>query len=175
MLTESATLRTVDVSDQWHVRRIFDFAEKLDRGENEPTRLEIAQDTIERILERPWTGRGIYSFDPYQENSAVSIGVHNVFLMVWGETGIPGITTYLLVLAVGMRRLFHPQIAKSELLILLLMWMSYLVIGLTWHNQFTAFSGMLYVALLYHLPSVTQHYPTATPAASKINGETVRC
>jgi O-antigen ligase len=164
VLTESTTLRTVDVSNQWQVRRIFDLAENGDRGANEPTRLEIAREAIERIWERPWIGHGIFSFDPYFENSAISIGVHNVFLLVWGETGIPGIITYLLVLAEGMRRIVRPRIAKSEASILLLMWISYLLIGLTWHNQFTAFAGMLYVALLFHLPSVTQRDSDATSA-----------
>jgi O-antigen ligase len=168
VLTASSTLRTVDISNQWQVKRIFDFAESTGRGANEPTRLEIAQQAMERIFERPWTGHGIFSFQLLDtlaiEPAAVSIGAHNMFLTVWGETGLPGIITYLLVLALGMRRLFHPQIAKSEASILLLMWISYLVIGLTWHNQFTAFSGMLYAALLFHLPSVTQRDPEVTPA-----------
>jgi O-antigen ligase len=170
VLTESSTLRIVDVSNQWQLRRIFDFAENTDRDPNDATRLKIAQEAIERISEKPWTGYGVFSFDPDSENSRVpaswrssagSIGAHNAFLTVWGETGILGLITYLLVLALGLRRTFNPRIAKSDSSILLLMWISYLVIGLTWHNQFTAFPGMIYVALLFHLPSVVQRYSEA--------------
>lgn len=165
VLTESSTLQTLNVSNQWQVRRIFDFAESTRRGANEPTRLEIAQEAMERISERPWTGYGIFSFQLLDtlaiEPAAVSIGAHNVFLTVWGETGLPGIITYLLLLALGMHRIFHPWIAAKEASVLLLMWISYLVIGLTWHNQFTAFSGMLYAALLFHLPNVVQRYSEA--------------
>ncbi len=165
VLTESSTLQTLNVSNQWQVRRIFDFAESTGRGTNEPTRLEIAQEAMERIFERPWTGHGIFSFQRLDtlaiDPAAVSIGAHNLFLTVWGETGIPGIITYSLVLALGICRIFHPRIAKKEASVLLLMWISYLVIGLTWHNQFTAFSGMLFAALLFHLPSVLQRYSEA--------------
>jgi O-antigen ligase len=172
VLTESSTLRTIQISKEWEITRIFDLTEK---SAYEPTRFEIAKEGMERIWERPWTGHGIYSFDTSLENSAVAIGVHNVFILVWGETGIPGIVSFLMVLALGTSRSFHPQIASSEQSILLRMWISYLVIGLTWHNQFTEFSGMLYAALLYHLPSVTQRYPAAAPAVGKIIREAVTC
>jgi O-antigen ligase len=179
VLTESSTLRSLDISNQRQVRRIFDFNENTDRGANDPTRLEIAQEAIERIWERPWTGHGIFSFQDLHtipvKPSVLAIGAHNVFITVWGETGIPGIITYLLVLALGIRRLFNPRIAEREQRILVLMWISYLVIGFTWHDQFIAFSGMLYVALLYHLPSVTRHYPEVTSEVSEIYGEHVEC
>jgi len=171
ILTESYILQAFDISDQWQINRIFDFKQKTERIANEPTRLEIAQEAMERVWDRPWTGHGIFSFEDLRnipvKSSAVSIGAHNVFITVWGETGIPGILTYLLVLALGMGRLLNRQIAVSEQRILLLMWISYLVIGFTWHNQFTSFSGMLYVALLYHLPRVTAQYRVAQRQPSR--------
>jgi O-antigen ligase len=163
VLTGSSTLRTVSVENQWQIRRIIDFAEDRDRDTTELTRLEIAQDALERIFERPWVGSGVFSFDPALGNSGASNGVHNVFLLVWGEAGIPGIVSFLLVLALGVRRIFQRQIAKSEASTMLLMWISYFAIGLTWHNQFTAFSGMFYAALLYHLPSLLRLRDDSTP------------
>jgi O-antigen ligase len=154
VLTSSTSLRSIDLSDQWQISRIVDFAEKRDRDSTAPTRLEIAQRAIELISARPWLGTGVFSFDPDLGNTGSDIGVHNVFILVWGETGIPGVVAFLLVLALGIQRSLHPQIQESERHTMLLMWISYFVIGLTWHNQFTAFTGMFYAALLYHLPSV---------------------
>ena len=74
-------MRTIQISKEWEITRIFDLTEK---SAYEPTRFEIAKEGMERIWERPWTGHGIYSFDTSLENSAVAIGVHNVFILVWG-------------------------------------------------------------------------------------------
>jgi O-antigen ligase len=174
----SSTLRILDLSNQWQLNRLLDFSETTSRGAKDSSRLEIAQKAIQRALERPWTGHGIFSFQGASASptkpGVLSTGVHNVYIAVWGETGIPGLITFLLLLAIGVRRLFNRQIARSERLILLLMWISYLVIGFAWHNQFSGFSGMLFIALLYHLPSVVGHYAKTAPMVDRW-AETAAC
>ena len=178
VLAGSSTLRIFDLSNQWQLNRLLDFSETTSRGATDSSRLEIAQKAIQRALERPWTGHGIFSFQGASASptrpGVLSTGVHNVYIAVWGETGIPGLITFLLLLAIGLRRLFNPQIARSERLILLLMWISYLVIGFAWHNQFSGFSGMLFIALLYHLPSVVGHYAKTAPMVDRW-AETAAC
>jgi O-antigen ligase len=168
--TESAIFRSLDISDQWQLMRILDFSEKTDQQGTDASRMVIAQDAINKALEKPLTGHGIYSFQvlrtlPFKQ-SVLSIGAHNVYITVWGEAGTPGILGFLIVLGIGIRQTFDRRISANERLVLFLMWVSYLVIGLTWHDQFIAFSGMLYIALLYHLPCVTRDYPEIAPPGS---------
>lgn len=174
----SSTPRTLDLSKQAQLNRLIDFSEKRTRGAEDSSRLQIAQEAIERASERPWTGHGIFSFQGASAFSAMpsvlSTGVHNVYIAVWGETGIPGLISFLFLLAFGLHRLLKAQIARSERSILLLMWISYLVIGFAWHNQFSQFSGMLYIALLYHLPRVVAHN-AKDAAVVGLMGETGVC
>jgi O-Antigen ligase len=175
----SSIPRSLDLSKQWQLNRILDFSEKRTLGAEDSSRLQIAQEAIERALERPWTGHGIFSFQGPSAfstgSSLLSTGVHNVYIAVWGETGIPGLVSFLLLLAYGLRRLFNPRIARDERSILLLMWISYLVIGFTWHNQFSPFAGMLFIALLYHLPNVLGHYSKTAPVVGEELEEKVAC
>ncbi len=138
--------------------RILDVSEKGDRGVLDPTRGEIARSAIKQALEGPWYGNGIFSFqvEPHLP-AVVETGAHNVYLTVWGESGYVGIGAYLCILWVGLKRAWRSPAGDRRTM--LMMWVSYLVIGLTWHNEFTAFSGMLYIGILWHIPSVLSGHP----------------
>jgi O-antigen ligase len=147
-----------DLANQRQIRRILDPTEHSDRASGAPSRLEIARAALDRACERPFTGFGIFSYEDLRVISTISaglvLGAHNIFLIVFGETGIFGFLTYLFILGWGLRRAFYQGIRADDRLVLVLMWLSYIVIGFAWHNQFIDFGGMLYVSFLYHLPVI---------------------
>ncbi len=146
----------VDLSQNRQITRILDFAETdLDRS-GDLGRVEIAQAAASQALGGPWYGHGLYTFqleakDPF---AVLKVGAHNLYITVWGEAGFPGGLTFLLLLALGLSRLASPLLSKEDRLPLVVLWVGYLVIALTWHNQITSFAGMLYSGALWHLPGI---------------------
>ncbi len=137
------------------VRRLLDFAESDVRSEGDLGRTDIAQAAAQAALDGPWYGRGFFTFQLEDNPFAVlDVGAHNFYLTAWGEAGIPGGVSLLVLLALGMSRLGHRALASRDRLALVLLWAGYLVIALTWHNQVTSFAGMLYSGALWHLPGV---------------------
>ncbi|SRR5579862_87975 len=138
--------------ENWQVRRFLDFAEET-RDSGDVSRVEIARDAIHKALNGPWYGNGLFAFQSNREFPAVlDVPAHNIYLAVWGETGVPLAVAYLLALGFGFSRVFRTPLRKRDAIAVGLMWLCYLVIGFTWHNQFTSFAGMLYIALLFRLP-----------------------
>ncbi len=146
---------TFELSKNRQIQRILDFSEKDVRKSGELGRTDIARAAAMQALDGPWYGHGMYTFQMERNRfAALTIGAHNLYITVWGEAGIPGGLSYLLLLALGFSRLFNGAIIRSDRLVLMLLWGSYLVIGLTWHNQITSFAGMLYSGCLWHFPGI---------------------
>ena len=150
-----------DPSDNWQIARMLDITEST-HGYGEASRLYIAMHASRVALDGPWYGYGLFTFQFHAQPEIPTIvdpPAHNIFIAIWGEAGpIVGIT-YLLLLAEGLRRVFRASLAVNDRLPVLLMWLCYLIMGFTWHNQFTSFSGMIYIALLWHLPSILKNPP----------------
>jgi len=155
--TAGPAVADVDVSESWNISRILDFSES---ASGQQSRVELASVYVDLAVDAPWQGYGILTFQGFQGfigtyiSAFSSQGAHNIYLVVLGETGLYCFAIYVLVLAFGAMQVFNPGIPEAERLVLGLMWLSYLIIGLTWHNGFTAIAGMLYAGLLYHLPSL---------------------
>jgi O-antigen ligase len=152
VLSYRADPLNIDVSGNWNTRRVLDFWENDSR---EATRIDVAFVAAHYALNGPWHGYGIFAFQdviraPFV--SVIDVGAHNIYLTVFGETGVLGIFIYLFTLVVGVLYLFKARIHAEKRLIIALMWICYFLIGLVWHNQFTSHAGMIYVGLLYHLP-----------------------
>jgi len=145
-----------DVSQNRQIQRILDFSETDARSSGQMGRTDIAWAAAAQALDGPWYGHGIYTFqmEPKDPFSILDIGAHNLYITVWGEAGILGGVSYFLLLAFGLSRLTSKALPERDRLLLMLFWMSYLVIALTWHNQVTSFSGMLYSGALWHLPGI---------------------
>jgi hypothetical protein len=152
----SPALSHVDLSDNWGLSRLLDYSE---RASGQATRAEITSVAARSALDGPWHGYGAFSFQgisnsPFRDFTGQ--GAHNIYLTVWGECGILFFITYLLLLGYGAFHLLRIRIASVNRLILGLMWISYMMIGFVWHNQFTSTAGMILIALLYHLPRIVE-------------------
>jgi O-antigen ligase len=93
---------------------------------------------------------------------------HNIYLTVWGETGPLIALAYVFVLGMGLRQVLRVRLLLADRIPILLMWFCYLVVGLTWHNQFTSFAGMIFVGLLYHLPSILRIPPVSSGGTREV-------
>lgn len=155
-LVKLAPPGTFDLSRNPQVMRVLDFSETDVRKNGEPGRTDIARAAAFQALEGPWYGSGIYTFqlEPKDRFAVLEVGAHNLYITVWGETGLLGGLSFLLLLTFGFSRLVRHSLAKEDRLRLTLLWLGYLVIALTWHNQLTSFAGMLYSGSLWHLPGV---------------------
>ena len=145
--------------DSWQVARMLDISESK-HGAGEASRLYIAKHASQVALSGPLYGYGLFTFQFHAQPlipTIVDPPAHNIYIVIWGEAGPFVWLTFLLLLAEGFRRIFRTPMLAADRLPLLLMWLCYLLIGFTWHNQFTAFSGMIYAALLWHLPTVLRN------------------
>ena len=144
--------------DSWQVARMLDISESK-HGAGEASRLYIAKHATQVALVGPLNGYGLFTFQFHAQPlipTIVDPPAHNIYIVIWGEAGPLVWLTYLLLLAEGFRRIFRAPMHAADRLPLLLMWLCYLLIGFTWHNQFTAFSGMIYAALLWRLPAMVR-------------------
>ena len=90
----------------------------------DPSRLLIWQQSWEMLKENPWWGVGLGTYwlfwPPYRHPDDVSAGfyVHNDYLQIWIETGLPGLilllAIYVAVLVMFVRLLRHPETTVSE-------------------------------------------------------------
>ena len=153
-LTAVASKTHFDVADYWQLSRMLDFTEET-RDPDHASRTEIACEAFNTAVARAWYGHGLFGFQGEPTLPTVlELPAHNVFITVFGEAGILMVATYVLLLGLGLSRVFRLPLPPGDRTTLAVMWLSYLLIGLTWHNQFTSFSGMLYIALLWHLPRI---------------------
>jgi O-Antigen ligase len=145
----------IDLSDNWNIHRILDFQEN---DSSRITRVQVTSLAAQRALDGPWYGNGIFSFqlDGTTSYSVLPVGAHNIYLVTLGETGVFGMAGYLIVLGVGLYNMLKARMVADERFTMTLIWGTYLLIGLVWHNQFTSVASMIYVGLLYHLPRVIE-------------------
>ncbi|MEO8286212.1 MAG: O-antigen ligase family protein [Chloroflexota bacterium] len=159
----------LDVGQGTTLSRVFDVTESATTALGGETRGDITLQAVQATLEAPWYGYGVFTFQGTTISSLQSplpnLGAHDIYLVTWGETGLAGLLIYLLVLAIGIRRMFESALPVRERLLLALIWISYLIIGLVWHNQFTDLLGLLYVGLLFQIPSLA---PSVQRAASSL-------
>jgi O-antigen ligase len=87
--------------------RVLDVTESVATARGVETRGEITLQAAQAALEAPWYGYGIFTFQGTSIASLQSplpyLGAHDIYLVVWGETGILSLLTYLLVLGIGIR------------------------------------------------------------------------
>jgi O-antigen ligase len=143
-----------DVTGMVNIDRITDFSEDKYGGQS---RIYIASLATQYAINGPWHGYGIFTFQkttdvPYE--TFISQGAHNIYLAVFGETGVLGIFSYLALLSIGIVHMLKARMAKSDRFIVFLMWISYLIIGFAWHDQFTATGGIIHAGLLYQIPGI---------------------
>ena len=161
-----------DPSESWQITRMLDITEKT-HGSGDASRVHIAIESIKAALDGPWYGYGLFTFQFHASPdipTVVDPPAHNIFIAVLGETGMLVGISYLVILGVGFRRVFKATMLAEERLPVMLMWICYLLIGFTWHNQFTSFSGMLYIAILWRLPDVLKisHEPQTTAGSGPV-------
>lgn len=144
------------------IERMLDAAGDSGSSGADSSRFGVALDAWNQIVEGPWYGYGIFMFQNSEHSptpGVLEVAAHNIYLAVLGEGGAFCLLSYLAVLGAGLWRVTKVQ--GRDRLLLSLMWMSYLIIGMTWHNQFTAFAGMIYVGLLFHLPVLLRGHAVA--------------
>ncbi len=157
------TLSTA-ASENWNIQRILDIQE---RTTSNISRVEVASLAAGYALDAPLYGNGIFTLQGLTNKASQTFrsvgdqGAHDIYIAVWGEIGIFGLFIYLLVLGLGLRRLYRTNLVAGERFTMTLMWIVYLLIGFVWHNQFTTVIGMIYVGLLYHIPRIGK--PKALP------------
>jgi O-antigen ligase len=159
-----------DPSEQRQFARILDFTEAKASAAG-GSRLDIAGEAAETILAGPWHGYGLFTFQLYAlegVREVLETPAHNIYLTVWGETGPLIALAYVFVLGMGLRQVFRVRLLLADRIPILLMWFCYLVIGLTWHNQFTSFAGMIFIGLLYHLPSILRIPPDSSGGTREV-------
>lgn len=146
----------IDLSDSWQLTRILDVTEET-RDPDHVSRLEIARTALQTAIRGSWHGHGLFAFQCEGTlPAALELPSHNIFLAVWGEAGPALGLTYVLLMAFGLSRVFRMPLTRRDRRTLALMWLCYLIVSVTWHNNFTSFSGMLYIGLLWHLPMALQ-------------------
>jgi O-antigen ligase len=137
------------LSTNYDLTRFLDLGQSL-RLASDPSRTAAAQIWFAKALDGPWGGSGIYSF----QGSLSLEGAHDMYIMVWGETGVVSLVLYLVVLTVGVLQAFSGAIPIRDRVALLTVWTVYLAVGLTTHTQFSSVAGIIVIALLYRLPEV---------------------
>ena len=163
---------TIDTSDSFQISRILDFHEES--AHDGYTRRYVTSMVFDKVLEAPVQGYGVFSLQTSGITSSISsytslqqlgIGAHNIYLVVWGELGIFGLLCYLIVLLIGIIAVLRARISAQNRCIGLLIWATYLLMGLVWHNQFTDVLGTIYVGLIFYFPRVvaSRNYSGTAP------------
>ena len=137
------------LSTNYDLTRFLDVGQSL-RAASDPSRTAAAQVWFAKALDGPWGGLGIFSF----QGSLSLEGAHDMYIMVWGETGALSLVVYLLVLIFGIFQAFSGAIPSRDRVALVTVWAVYLAVGLTTHNQISSVAGIIVIALLYRLPEL---------------------
>lgn len=145
-----------DVSQDFALSRMLDYQET----NTDYTRGDLTGAVYDLVLDSPWHGYGAMGLQDaqtsylYFQSALPGLGAHNIFLAVWGETGLLGLVSYLAVLAFGCSRVLRLRLTPHQRLIIGFMWFGYLVRGLTWHSQFLSGTGMIIAGILFCYPQV---------------------
>jgi hypothetical protein len=120
------------------------------RARDDRSRVELFQYWARKGLQKPWVGSGLLSFQGDSDHQ----GAHDLYLMVWGEAGVLILAAFLLVLGIGLRRVLKSRAPPLDRFHLLVLWGTFLLLGLSWHNQFFDVIGVLWLLLLYQVPAL---------------------
>jgi hypothetical protein len=143
--------------------RVLDVTESQTADLGIATRGDVTLQALQAASQAPWFGDGVFTFqgtDILTLGSPLPLGAHDIYLVVWGETGILSLLIYLVVLGIGIRGMFRSALSQRERVLLGLLWLSYLIIGVVWHNQFTSLLAILFAGLLFQIPAIS-HQPSA--------------
>lgn len=150
----TGSLPRYDASQDFALSRILDFREEnaeLTRGDLTGAVFAIALDT-------PWHGHGAMALqdnvavERYFERALPGLGAHNIYLAVWGEAGLMGMAAYLAVLAAAAGQVLRLPMRPHFRLVAGLMWLAYLIRGLTWHGQMFSGSGIVLIGIILCYP-----------------------
>jgi O-antigen ligase len=147
-------LPAYDHSQDFALSRILDIQE----SNTDYTRGDLTYAVFQVAINAPWHGYGTLGLQDaeasqlYFQRALPGLGAHNIFLAIWGEAGILGLFGYLIALGVGASQVLRYKLAPAHRLIAGLMWVGYLIRGVTWHGQLHSGMGILCVALLYCYP-----------------------
>jgi O-antigen ligase len=97
----------------------------------------------------PWYGRGLRYFD---NDGFVGEGPHHQFILIYGEVGILGLVTYVLVLGAGLRRTWTTPMSPRDRLILVLTWGGFLFEHFHQHNMFSTRECIVIFSVLFMAP-----------------------
>lgn len=157
------SLPEYDVSQDFALSRILDVQE----SNTDYTRGDLTMAVYQLAVDAPWHGYGAMGLQDaqtshlYFQSDLPGLGAHNIYLAVWGETGLLGLVSYLAVLGFGVLQVVRQPLAPSDRLVAALMWMGYLIRGLTWHSQFLSATGLVVIGILYCYPRLVAN---AAPA-----------
>ena len=155
-----------EFSKNWTVNRLLDFSESEDMASGYLGRRQLTALWLRRVMDQPWLGYGLFAVQGSIRNTTAPslepVSAHNIYLAIAGETGIVGLATYLLVVSVGINRLVRSGGIWLERMAVAVMWLVYLLLGFVWHNQLTASTGIIYIALMLSLPAALLHDPART-------------
>ncbi len=132
-------------------------------GQDDAIQLRVLYNREALASGHNWFGVGIGNFVPWlmKQDLHLSRGlyqpVHNIYLLIYAETGIIGIAVFLLFLALVLYRFVKAtQFKKLYHFSLLLIWLSLLAFGLFDHFLWTLQSGQLLFWLVTGLVAGTE-------------------
>lgn len=141
---------------QKRVRQLGDLLSGDLTFETTTGRTEMSSLGIERIMESPLAGQGLGSYHylvgGYLENG-VWQGVHNTFLMLWGEAGLLAVLLFTAFCLLYTKRLFTGRCLNFEMSLALLV----LAVLMTGHNSLALRFVNLMMGLLIGMRTVSQH------------------
>ena len=154
LVKSDSVLGSFNVTSNYVIQRWLD---PIEAERQDIDRARLATIALQYVINAPWYGLGVFTFQLAgigKFGQAHEVGTHNIYLAVWGETGVLGIAGYILVLGIGGYRVFNSKLQHTQYLLISLMWIGYLLIGFVWHNQLTAIAGAIYVGFLYQIPYI---------------------
>jgi hypothetical protein len=105
---------------------------------------------LERAAGGPWYGTGIFTFQRAEEG--MLSGAHNIYIAVWGETGLWGLLAYPLLLIIGVTRVVKAGLRADDRFMLLLMWVTWFAAGFVSHVDLGTATAYMLWGLLYTIP-----------------------
>jgi O-antigen ligase len=121
------------------------------------TREFLATYWLEKALDGPWYGQGLCSFQV--GSGRAETGCHNQFIMVYGELGILGFISYVVLLCAGIRDAWTMRLHPRDRLILFLTWGVFLFWHFKSHSMFDGRESFVIWGLLFMAPHALQERP----------------
>lgn len=152
-----------DPTQNWSFNRILDVTESSTGSGLARSQLTAA--VFNEVLDAPIQGYGLFAFQGVGRRTGqlsdsilgeANAGAHNIYLSVWGETGLLGLVSYLLLLGGMLGSMIRTRLAWRERIIASLMWVAYLMIGFVWHDLFTSVLGIVLTGIVYYYPLIMQ-------------------